>query len=100
VTSPSTSGHTIAVPSSAGSVTLASDPLLAAMHDALSELAATARPAVRAAEVSSPCGGSTCGGTLGRVVAFVLVGIALASSAIVLLLGRGSKRSAGVIRHR
>ena len=92
MSSPSTTVHTTAGPFSAGSVTLASDPLLVAMHDALNELARTVRPAVRAAEISSPCGGSTCGAIVGRVVAFVLLGIALAGSVILLLHDRGLKR--------
>jgi hypothetical protein len=62
------------------------------MHGALTELAATADRAVRAAEVSTSCRGSTCGDLVGRVVAITLLGIALASSVFLLLLGRALKR--------
>ena len=75
-----------------GPAKLASDPLLVAMHGALTELAATADHPVRAADVSSSCGRSTCDGFVGRVVAIALFGIALASSVFLLLLGRALKR--------
>jgi hypothetical protein len=75
-----------------GPGTLASDPLLVAMHGALTQLVAAADTSVRAAEVATSCRGSTCVGFLGRIVAIAMLGIALASAVFLLLLGRALKR--------